>query len=156
MTFIIGLKRKLGLVRRESNTIVAISKHILFRGWYRNPIIIKTQLCLQPHNSQMICNIYPYIWWVFQVSRLQVNTWNFVCKWIRKVVSSLPTLNFPCNSPTTKVTRIYSFEYQLKIFCSEATRVHRQCVTEGAAPQSYLVQPDTECQHICTENLKFL
>ena len=70
--------------------------------------------------------------------------------------SKLKPLNLNHNSPTTKVTRIYSYEYQLKIFCSEATRVHRQCVTEGAAPQSYLGQPDTECQHICTENLKFL
>ena len=41
-TFVIGLKWKLGLVRTESNTIAAIYKHILFRGWYRNPIIIKT------------------------------------------------------------------------------------------------------------------
>ena len=31
-TFVIGLKRKLGLARTESNTIAAISKHILFRG----------------------------------------------------------------------------------------------------------------------------
>ena len=38
----------------------------------------------------MICNIYLYIWWVFHVSRLQDNTWNFVCKWIRKFVSSVP------------------------------------------------------------------
>ena len=92
-TFIIGLKQKIGLVRRKSNTIAAIYKHILFRGWYRNPIIIKTQLSALFTTSQMICNIYPYICWVFQISRLQVNTWNFVCKWTRKVLSY--TLNFP-------------------------------------------------------------
>ena len=56
-TFVIGLKRKLGLARTESNTIAAISKHILFRGWYRNPIIIKTQLCLQPHKWYAIFSL---------------------------------------------------------------------------------------------------